>query len=77
MEENTLDPRTEKIGAYIKKLREDAGYTSHETFAYDNDLNRMQYWRMETGANLRLTSLYRILDIHKLTLAEFANGAGV
>ncbi|MBI1289496.1 MAG: XRE family transcriptional regulator [Flavobacteriales bacterium] len=77
MDENTPDSRTGKIAAHIKKLREEAGYTSHESFAYDHEINRMQYWRLEKGANMRLSSLYRILDIHKLTLEEFAKGAGI
>ena len=31
------------------------------------------YWRVENGANITLKTLLKILDIHKLSLAEFFN----
>ncbi len=42
-----------------------------EIFAYEHDLNRISYWRMEKGCNITIASLFRILDIHKMTLHEF------
>jgi transcriptional regulator with XRE-family HTH domain len=38
-----------KIGEKLAELRKKKGYTSHETFAYDHDLSRVQYWRIEKG----------------------------
>lgn len=69
-----LDPRIEKIAARIKDLRVQAGYSSHEFFAWDNNINRIQYWRIERGSNITLKTLLSILDIHKITLAEFFKG---
>ncbi len=66
-----LDPRIIKIAKKIKELRVVAGYSSYEFFAWDNELNRVQYWRVEKGANITLKTLLSILDIHKITLAEF------
>jgi len=40
--EEINDPRISKIADKIKQLRIDSGYNSHETFAFDNDLNRVQ-----------------------------------
>lgn len=65
------ESRIARIGAQIKTLRIRSGYTSAEIFAYEHDLNRISYWRMEKGSNITMTSLFRILDIHKITLREF------
>lgn len=63
--------RVAQIGAHIKALRIGKGYTSAEIFAYEHDLNRISYWRMEKGSNITMASLFRILDIHQITLSEF------
>ena len=63
--------RISQIGAHIKALRINSGYTSAEIFAYEHELNRISYWRMEKGTNITMSSLFRILDIHQITLSEF------
>ncbi len=63
--------RLTAIGARIKTLRIHKGYSSAEIFAYEHDLNRISYWRMEKGSNITMASLFRILDIHQITLSEF------
>ena len=60
-----------KIANKIKELRIQKGYSSHETFAWDNNLNRVQYWRIEKGSNITLKTLLAILDIHKISLSSF------
>ena len=67
------DPRIQQIAEKLKQLRLDAGYTSAENFAFDNEINRVQYWRVENGANITLKTLLKILDIHKITLQDFFN----
>lgn len=69
-----MDKRIQKIADKLKRLRIDAGYTSAETFAFEKDINRVQYWRMEKGSNFTMNSLIKILDVHKLTLEEFFKG---
>lgn len=59
------------IGEHIRSLRIEKGYSSAEIFAYEHDLNRVSYWRMEKGCNMTIHSLLRILSIHCLTLKEF------
>lgn len=62
----------EVIGHHLKQLRLAKGYTSQEDFAFDHDLPRVQYWRMEKGvANLTFRSLAKVLAIHGLTIEEF------
>lgn len=46
------------IGERIKSLRINAGYKSYEVFAWENNLSRIQYWKMEKGTNCTLKSLY-------------------
>lgn len=70
-EENDCEERIAAIGMGIKSLRVHRGYSSAEIFAYEHDLNRVSYWRMEKGSNITLKSLIRILDIHKVSLKEF------
>ena len=65
------DARLNAIGAKIRDLRIRSGYTSAEIFAYEHELNRISYWRMEKGTNITMSSLFRILDIHQITLSEF------
>lgn len=61
-----------EIGERLRKLRQERGYTSYESFAIEHSLSRMQYWRIEKGqTNITIRSLKRILDIHGITLEEF------
>lgn len=66
-----VDPRIIKIATKAKELRVNAGYSSHESFAWDNDINRVQYWRIEKGTNITLKTLLKVLDIHKISLSDF------
>jgi len=63
-----------KIAQKVKQLRLDANYTSAESFAYDKGLNRVQYWRVESGANVTLNTLLIITDIHQISLSKFFEG---
>ena len=68
-----IEIRIIKVSELLKKYRKDAGYSSYEQFAIDNDLDRKQYWRAENGANLTLKSLFSILDKHNISAKEFFN----
>ena len=60
------------IGDKLKDLRISKGYKSYENFAFDHELSRMHYWRLENGkSNLTIKSLLKILDIHNISLSEF------
>ena len=60
-----------RIGKRITELRKKAGYTNQESFAHDVDIARGQYTRYEVGSNMKLSSLYKILKFHKMTIEEF------
>lgn len=69
-----IDSRIIKVANKLKKLRIEKGYTSYENFAFDNDLPRMRYWRMEKGTNFTFNNLLKILYIHKISLDDFFRG---
>jgi predicted transcriptional regulator len=69
-----MDKRVLQIADRIKQLRIEKGYISHEFFAWEHNIPRVQYWRMEKGTNFTIRTLLRILDAHKITLEEFFKG---
>ncbi|MEI6752194.1 MAG: hypothetical protein WCK78_03410 [Paludibacter sp.] len=71
LEQAEIDKRIIKIANKLKELRIQKGYSSHESFAWDNNLNRVQYWRIEKGSNITLKTLFSVLDVHKISLADF------
>lgn len=72
VKEEALKSTLERIGIKLTDLRKQKGYSSHEDFAYDYEIPRVQYWRIEKGkTNLTIKSLCRLLTIHKLTVEEF------
>lgn len=66
-----MDKRIINIGERLKKLRIKRGYSSYEVFAWDNQIPRVQYWRMEKGTNFTIRTFLRVLDAHEMTLEEF------
>lgn len=61
-----------QIGNRLTELRRQKGYSSHETFALDFDIPRVQYWRLERGkANFTIKTLMKILEVHDLTIEKF------
>ena len=72
--EEALSSLLKRIGLKLTELRKQKGYTSHEDFAYDHEIPRVQYWRLEKGqTNVTMKSLIKLLAIHKLTVEEFFN----
>lgn len=59
------------VGERIKALRISAGYRSYEVFAWENNLSRIQYWKMEKGTNCTLKSLHKVIKAHNMTYQDF------
>ena len=70
-EEKYNEKWVEMLGKRIKELRKKKGYTSSETFAYENDFNRSQYGKYEVGINMRFNTLMRIIKLLGVTPEEF------
>jgi transcriptional regulator with XRE-family HTH domain len=58
----------------IKELRIKKGYTSQETFAYDNDYTLSYYSRLERGEDIRFNSLVRLSKALGVSLEELFKG---
>lgn len=72
--DNPEDNITRKIGEVskkIKRLRKEKGFRSFEAFANEYHLDRVQYWRVESGANITFKTFFKILEIHNITPQEF------
>jgi hypothetical protein len=61
----------QRMGAFMKKQRVKKGYTSSELFAYDNDINRTQYFRYEKGEDFRFSSFLKVVKGFDMTPAQF------
>ena len=55
----------------IKELRKAKGYTSQETFAYDNNYTLSYYSRIERGEDVRFTSLVKVCKALGINLKSF------
>lgn len=73
-EKEIADKRIKLIAGKVKELRIKAGYSSAESFSSDHSMDRVQYWRVESGTNLTMKTLLKILDFHKISLEEFFQG---
>jgi transcriptional regulator with XRE-family HTH domain len=61
-----------KIGERLRELRKAKGYSSYENFAFDHDIPRMQYWRLEKGkTNVTIRTLEKVLKIYNISFKEF------
>lgn len=60
----------EKISTKIRAIREATGI-SQEKFAYQVGIDRTQWRNMETGVDMRVSSLYRAIAALGMTPAEF------
>lgn len=62
------------IALRLKELRKAKGYSNYEHIAFDLEMSRSAYWRLETGANFELKTLIKILKLLDISLEEFFQG---
>ena len=60
-----------QIGTRIKELRIKKGYTSYEDFAYEHNISRSQFGKYERGADMRTSSLAKVMAALDVTVKEF------
>lgn len=65
------DVELKKLGARIKALRIEKGYTNYENFAFEHNIPRAQFGRYERGEDLRYSSLLKIMRALGVTQEEF------
>ena len=59
------------LGKRLRALRKEKGFSSAEKFAYQHDINRVQYSRYEQGNDLRFSSLTKVLKALDISLEDF------
>lgn len=64
---------TDEIAKRIKQLRINAGFTSYETFANQHNMSRKNYWRIESGGDIKMSTFLKIMKIHGVSLEDFFN----
>jgi len=64
----------EMIAGRLRELRKAKGYKNYEHIAFDLDMSRSAYWRLETGANFELKTLIKVCTLLDVSLEEFFQG---
>jgi transcriptional regulator with XRE-family HTH domain len=62
------------IALRLKELRKAKGYSNYEHIAFDLEMSRSAYWRLETGANFELKTLIKICRLLEISLEDFFKG---
>lgn len=65
------------IALRLKELRKAKGYSNYEHIAFDLEMSRSAYWRLETGANFELKTLIKILKLLDISLEDFFQGINI
>lgn len=65
------DSRLAEIGNRVRNLRKANTNLSAEDFANEKGFDRVQYSRIENGANITMKTLLKVVDAHNMTLKEF------
>jgi transcriptional regulator with XRE-family HTH domain len=77
MENLTPKPNQEELNAIalrLKELRKAKGYSNYEHIAFDLEMSRSAYWRLETGVNFELKTLIKICRLLDVSLEDFFKG---
>lgn len=69
--ENDKSIYLENLSKRLRELRKKAGYKNYEYFAFEHGLARAQYGRYENGADIRFSTLMRVIEALGVTPAEF------
>lgn len=80
MENSNTKPNQDELKAIalrLKELRKAKGYSNYEHIAFDLEMSRSAYWRLETGANFELKTLIKICKLLKVSLEEFFKGIDI
>lgn len=80
MENSNPKPNQEELKAIalrLKEVRKARGYSNYEHIAFDLEMSRSAYWRLETGANFELKTLIKICRLLEISLEDFFKGIDI
>jgi transcriptional regulator with XRE-family HTH domain len=67
-------PELVAISNRLKELRKEKGYKNYEHIAYDLEMSRSAYWRLESGENFSLKTLTKVCKLLGVTFEGFFTG---
>lgn len=70
-------PELVAIGARLKKVRKQQGFENYEHIAYELNMSRSAYWRLESGENFSLKTLIKVCKHLNVNLEEFFEGVKI
>lgn len=70
-------PELLAVSKRLKELRKEKGFNNYEHIAYDLDMSRSAYWRLESGENFSLKTLVKVCKLLGVTMEEFFEGVTV
>lgn len=68
---DNIEQQLANLGKRIRALRKAKGYRNYEQFAFQHDINRSSYSRFESGEDMRISSLLKVLEALDISLQEF------
>lgn len=74
---DNITPKDEvlkEIGARLKASRKENGFTSYEHFAYEMEISRSLYSKYESGSDMKVSTLIRILQGMGMKVSDFFKG---
>jgi transcriptional regulator with XRE-family HTH domain len=72
--ENTNEIEYKAIANRLKELRKLKGYKNYEHIAYELEMSRSAYWKLEKGGNFEIKTLLKVCRLLDVTLEEFFQG---
>jgi transcriptional regulator with XRE-family HTH domain len=62
------------ISKRLKFLRKQKGYNNYEHIAFELDMSRSAYWRLESGNNFEMKTLIKVCRLLGVSLEVFFDG---
>jgi transcriptional regulator with XRE-family HTH domain len=68
------DEEFKAISLRLKELRKSKGYNNYEHIAFELNMSRSAYWKLESGKNFEIKTLIKVCKLLEITLEDFFKG---
>jgi transcriptional regulator with XRE-family HTH domain len=62
------------ISLRLKELRKSKGYNNYEHIAFELNMSRSAYWKLESGKNFEIKTLIKVCKLLEIKLEDFFKG---
>ena len=62
------------ISLRLKELRKSKGYNNYEHIAFELNMSRSAYWKLESRKNFEIKTLIKVCRLLEITLEDFFKG---